>query len=723
MSPSVVHLTSAGVSLVLRIHPTGLPEVTHWGRALGDLTADELQLACSVAEQAPTASGADARIPLTIVPEHGDGWFGRPGVVGSREGTAWSPRFAVVETAIGGRVLDSGETVSHGPGGLRILARDEWAELELELDIALEDSGIVTMQAALRNTSAAPYRLEALRLVLPVPTYASEGMDFAGRWGNERWPQRFDVRYGLHARESRRGRTGLDAALMLCVGTPGFGFRHGEVWSLHVGFSGNHEHYLERTSSGSVLGGGELLLPGEITLGSGDEYRSPLVYAAYGTGLDGVASRHHTSLRARPGHPRSPRPVTLNVWEAVYFDHDFDKLSQLASAASELGVERFVLDDGWFLGRRNDRAGLGDWTPDPAVWPNGLDPLVSLVTGLGMQFGIWVEPEMVNADSDVARAHPDWIMRARDTLPIEGRHQQVLDLTNPAAYEYLHDRLTTLLSDSRIRYLKWDHNRDLVEAGSGRDLTPAVHRQTLATYRLMAELRAAHPGLEIESCSSGGGRVDRGVIEHTDRVWASDNMDPLDRMRIMTGTGMLLPPELVGSHVASPVSHTTGRTHSLPFRAAVAFIGHFGIEWDLTTASPEELAELAAWIQRYRHARDLLHTGEVVNGDRSGQDAAVRGVVSADGARALFTVIAAEHSPDATMRLRLPGLEAAARYRVQAEMPGMTEEEMSAIDAVGAYGLFSPTPVTLPGSILMTSGVEIPAMRPETAVLVHLERV
>ncbi|SIN79059.1 alpha-galactosidase [Agromyces cerinus] len=722
MSLSVVHLTSAGVSLLLRIHSTGLPEVTHWGRALGELTPDELQIACIVAEQVATTSGPAARHALTIVPEHGDGWFGRPGVVGSRDGGAWSPRFTVVETALDGRVLAADDTVSSGAGRVDIRARDDWAALEFDLCIEMEASGIVTMQATIRNTSAAPYRLDALRLVLPVPTYASEGLDFTGRWGNERWPQRFTVGHGVHSRESRRGRTGFDAALLLCAGTPGFTFRHGEVWSMHVGFSGNHEHYLERTSSAAVLGGGELLLPGEVVLATGEEYRSPLVYASYGTGLDGVAARHHASLRARPHHPRSPRPVTLNVWEAVYFDHDFDKLARLATVAADLGVERFVLDDGWFLGRRDDRAGLGDWIPDPAVWPNGLDPLVSLVTELGMQFGIWVEPEMVNVDSDVARAHPDWIMRARDTLPIEGRNQQLLDLTNPAAYEYLRDRLSTLLSDSRIGYLKWDHNRDLVEAGSGRDLTPAVHRQTLATYRLMDELRAAHPGLEIESCSSGGGRVDRGVIEHTDRVWASDNMDPLDRMRIMTGTGLLLPPELIGSHIASPTSHTTGRTHSLPFRAAVALIGHLGIEWDLTTTSPEELAELRGWIERYVGLRQLLHTGEVVNGDRAGQDAVVRGVVAADGSEAFYTIVAAEHGPDSTLRLRLPGLDATSRYRVRAEMPGITEVELAEVDGIGAYGLFSPVPVTLPGSILMASGVEIPALRPETTVLVHLER-
>ena len=226
----------------------------------------------------------------------------------------------------------------------------------------------------------------------------------------------------------------------------------------------------------------------------GESYSSPWVCFSSGPGLDVVARRFHRHLRARSRPVSTTRPVTLNVWEAVYFDHRLERLVDLAERAARVGVERYVLDDGWFGARRHDRAGLGDWVVSDEVWPEGLRPLIDRVTGLGMQFGLWFEPEMVNPDSDLARAHPDWMMAARDELPVASRHQQVLDLTVPGAYEHVKGQILALLAEYDIPYIKWDHNRDLVEAGSqpagGR---PAVHAQTLAVYRLLDELRAEHP--------------------------------------------------------------------------------------------------------------------------------------------------------------------------------------------------------------------------------------
>lgn len=271
-------------------------------------------------------------------------------------------------------------------------------------------------------------------LVLPVSPVATELFDLAGRWGRERAPQRAPLVVGTHARENRRGRTGPDAPLVLAAGTAGFGTRGGEVWAVHVAWSGNHVSYAERLSTGAaVLGGGELLLPGEIVLAAGESYTGPWVYAAHSAdGLDGIAARCHTHLRARRHHPRRPRPVVLNTWEAVYFDHDLARLTELARLAAEVGVERYVLDDGWFRHRRDDTAGLGDWYVDEAVWPDGLHPLVDAVRGLGMEFGLWVEPEMVNPDSDLARAHPEWLLATGGRRPLPSRNQQVLDSGRPA---------------------------------------------------------------------------------------------------------------------------------------------------------------------------------------------------------------------------------------------------------------------------------------------------
>lgn len=224
--------------------------------------------------------------------------------------------------------------------------------------------------------------------------------------------------------------------------------------------------------------------------------------------MDGVSERLHRRLRARPGHPSTARPLVLNTWEAVYFDHDLERLGRLAELAARVGVERVVLDDGWFSGRRDADAGLGDWNVDAAIWPQGLAPFVERVRQHGMQFGLWFEPEMVNLDSDLAREHPDWLLAPSEGVGLPSRNQYVLDIGKPEVADYLLERIDALVDEYAIDYIKWDHNRDLSEAvsrGTGADGgdRPGVRRQTLALYDLLDELRRRHPGLEIETCSGG----------------------------------------------------------------------------------------------------------------------------------------------------------------------------------------------------------------------------
>jgi alpha-galactosidase len=541
-----------------------------------------------------------------------------------------------------------------------------------------------------------------------------ETLDFAGRWGKEKVPQRQPITVGTHRREGRQGRTGWGAAGVLHAGAPGFGFASGEVWGIHTAWSGNHVHYLERVNEGeTVLGGGELLLPGEVRLAPGQAYTSPWLYGAYGDGLDEVARRFHRLMRARPQHPSSPRPVTLNTWEAVYFDHDLPALLELAELAAELGVERFVLDDGWFGSRRDDTSGLGDWTVSVDAWPNGLTPLIDRVTELGMRFGLWVEPEMVNPDSELARAHPEWIMATGGRLPIEARHQQVLNLAIPEAYDHIRDALVTLLDENDISYLKWDHNRDLVDAGTQPGGRPAVHEQTLAFYRLVAELKQRFPGLEIESCSSGGARADLAALEHTDRIWVSDNIDPLDRQQMLRWTTQLLPPELLGSHVAAGVNHTTGRQSSLSFRAATAVFGHFGIEWDLRQATAEERAQLRKWIAFYTEHRALLHGGDVVRLDHTDPTLLVNGVVAPDKSQAIYAYVSLAMSGLVTPgRVRLPGLDPQRRYRVRP----VFAESLPRIAQPPAWWNGGEG-VVLSGGLIASAGLHAPYLPPETAVV------
>ncbi len=733
-------LRADDVSVVLDLCDAKLPAIAHWGTDLGELTAADAAALVSAGVHPIVANIVDEPLRLAMLPEHHTGWVGRPGLSGSRGGRAWSPKFVVTAIeADGSSVASAGdEPVLITASRVSVVATDEAAGLVLRLHLELTPSGLLRTRAELANTGTDDYQLNDLVLAYPVPATARELLDLAGRWGRERVPQRREFTVGTHLREGRKGRTGADAATVLHAGVPGFSFADGEVWGVHVGWSGNHTHYAERTFTGhQVLGGGELLLPGEIVLGPGHGYATPWLYGAYGRGLDAVARRFHRFLRSRPQHPGTKRPVTLNVWEAVYFNHDLPTLLQLAEKAAAIGVERYVLDDGWFGSRRDDFSGLGDWTVSADVWPDGLHPLVNRVRELGMEFGLWVEPEMVNLDSDLARAHPEWVMATGGRLPVASRHQQVLNLGIPECYDHIRDALLAILTEYDIAYLKWDHNRDLIDAGTQPSGRPGVHLQTAAVYRLLDELRAAFPHLEIESCSSGGGRVDLGVLERTDRIWVSDCIDPHDRQQMLRWTGQLVPPEMLGSHIASGISHTTGRSHDLNFRAATALFGHFGIEWNLNTATAAELAELTEWIAFYKEHRELLLGGDVVRLDFPDAALLAGGVVSPDRSQAIYS-FAAMAGTDAVMlgRLTFPGLDPDRRYRVTPVQVGQAPSglrpplwwglerdytnELADLHS-GAGPRFVATDrnlgIELPGSVLLHTGLTDAAVNPDHALL------
>jgi alpha-galactosidase len=708
---STIHLRAGGVSLVLDARAGAgepLPVVLHWGPDLGDgLDGDALAEALV---PAAAHSAVDRPVRRRLLPMPADGWRLRPGLAGARPGGGgWSPRFLV-------RSAGPGEDEACAV----VEAEDPEAGLELVTRLRLHPSGVLEVGHTLRNLGDGPYLLEQLAASLPVPARAVEVLDLTGRWCRERIPQRHRLPHGAWVREGRHGRTGHDATLVLAVGTPGFGFRSGEVWGLHLAWSGDSVHWAERSPDGHAgIGAAELLGPSEVALGPGETYATPPVLAVHSDqGLDGLSAAYHRYLRDRPSHPRTPRPVVLNTWEAVYFDHRLERLTELADVAARLGVERFVLDDGWFGGRRDDTAGLGDWYVAVDVWPQGLSPLIGHVRNLGMEFGLWVEPEMVNPDSDLFRAHPDWVLSGAGRpgrLPEAWRNQQVLDLANPDCWAFIRDRLDALLSEHDIAFLKWDHNRDLIEAGhAGR---PGVHAQTLAVYRLLDELRGRHPGVEIESCASGGGRVDLGILARADRVWASDTNDALERQHIQRWTQLLVPPELVGSHVGPPRAHTTGRTHDLTFRAATALFGHFGIEWDIASASEQEQEALAGAIACYRRMRPLLHSGQVVRADHPDPAAYLHGVVAPDRAEALFAYVQLTASASETPGLaRLPGLDPHRPYRLTPLAVAGEPETKQAVAPrwVEAGG------VTLDGRLLGEVGLPVPVLRPEQALLLHV---
>ena len=701
-----LYLRSGGRSLLIDLSAQE-PAFVHWGADLGE----DLPEPGLLQDPVPPSS-LDIPVRMGVLPQASSGWRGRPGLRGSRDGTDFSPRLRLV----------SAERTAAAAGV--ITQSDPALGLSVRTELLLDAGGLLSLRHELTNDAGADYRLEGLELVLPVGPAAAELLDLTGRWCRERHPQRHPLQQGTWVRSGRHGRTGHDSSLILAAGSAGFANRSGEVWAVHLGWSGNHETFADNLASArTVLGAGELLGSGEVTLTAGSSYRTPWLYAAYSdSGLDGITESFYRWFRSRPQHPASPRPVVLNTWEAVYFDHHLDTLTDLAESGADLGVERFVLDDGWFRGRRDDTRGLGDWYVDETTWPDGLTPMIDAVTARGMDFGLWVEPEMVNEDSDIIREHPDWISgpafpNGTVRIPERWRNQQVLDLANPDAWNYVHERLDTLLTEYNISYLKWDQNRDLTEMGH--DGKPSVHAQTEAVYRLLDTLRAAHPGVEIESCSSGGARVDLGILERTDRIWTSDCNDALERQTIQRWTELIIPPELVGAHIGPTTSHTTHRTHSLSFRALTAFFGHFGMEWDVRTVTGQERDELRQVIALYKQYRGLIHTGRAINSDHPDPALLLRGVISEDTREGLFILAAlATSSYEMPGPVCLPGLEAKTRYKVEVLYPTAKTTFTQAGPPAWTSGEAEAT-----GQFLAHVGLPMPNLNPEHAILIAVTAV
>ncbi|MFF1573477.1 alpha-galactosidase [Leifsonia sp. NPDC058292] len=647
---SLIKVAAGGTAVIVSIADGVLPCVLHWGADPGQLDENDLRELSITTRRGVSSSALDQPWPLTVLPTETDGWAGRPGFVAEQ-----GDELIVAE-------WDDVSVDAH-PSGLSYRAASR--QLAFEYTLRIDEAGLVHVHQSLANLSGAPIRVDALEATMPVGGHAQELLDFTGRWIRERSPQRSRLLQGAQVRESRRGRTGHDSPYLLILGTPGFDNGHGEVWATHLAWSGDSIYRHDALpESATIIGAGELLRPGEIVLEAGESYSSPeTLFAWSDAGLDGLSQTFHRSLRSRPTHPDTPRPVILNTWEAVYFDHDETRLQNLADVAAGIGVERFVLDDGWFHERRSDDAGLGDWFVDRTVWPQGLHPLVNRVRANGMQFGLWVEPEMINLDSDLARTHPDWILGPTTHLPRAWRNQQALNLAIPEAWDTVFERLSALVDEYSIDYLKWDQNRDLHEAvPAGR---AGVHAHTAALYRLLDALRSKYPRLEIESCASGGARVDLGILQRTDRVWASDTNDPLERLKIQRWTELLLPPELIGSHVGPQRAHTTGRQADLGFRMAATVFSSPGLELNIADCAPEELSVLAKWITFYKRHRKLIHTGTLLHGDTGDSGTELTAVIG-DGAQvALYRYARSATSEFATPpRLLLPGLDPDTRYRV-----------------------------------------------------------
>lgn len=581
--------------------------------------------------------------PLTIFPGGGVGWFGAPALLAHRGDNDWSFQATRCE-------------LEQGCSTALITLHDDVAHIQIAILLAMEDD-VLTLSTTLTNVGDGVLDVAWLASgVVPLPADAKNVRSYSGRHNSEFVAINNPLTRSMWRRENRRGLTSHDCFPGAIVSGEGLTFGAQLAWS------GNHVQQIEWVDDGGYQWQmGESFAPGEVRLASGESITTAKMLATCAADANGVAQNFHAAIRRRidwPGGQMQPRLVHLNTWEGFYFDHDEAALKELADAAALVGIERFVLDDGWFAGRDDDTSSLGDWWADMRKYPHGLKPLADHVVGLGMEFGLWVEPEMVNPDSDLYRANSDWALSVDGRPLLASRNQLVLDMRRMDVRDYLFDKIAALLSELPVAYLKWDHNRDLIAAGN----RPAYREQVLGAYELMARLRMAFPGVEIEACAGGGGRIDAGIICHTHRFWTSDNIDAVSRVAIQRGFLQFMPPEIMGSHIGASPAHSTGRSQSMDFRGAVALPGHFGVELDVRKLDDVDRTQLSHWIACYKAQREALHRGAVWTGE-AGDGLLWQAHGSVDDLLLLVYRVDPQtqrHAPT----IKLPMLDPARRYRI-----------------------------------------------------------
>jgi alpha-galactosidase len=721
MTPNLPHapaefivLHSRRCSLVLEVHADEAPIWRYWGPRLPEGATPRVPLR----ETRPQPSFTlDFDQPLTLLPTFGVGWFGQSALLAHRDGLDFAQAITACEV----------EWLTPARA-LRLRLSDAVAALRIDVTLQLDEaSDVLTLQSTLHNLGTAPIDVQWLAAgTLPLPSHVDAVRSYAGQHVHEFLLQTDKLSRSLWRRENRRGHTSHDCFPAAVVTTPGATDDAGLVFGAHLAWSGNHAQTIEWLHDGQYQWQlGEWLAPGEGRVAPGASLQTPEIVASCSrAGFNGLAANFHTELRSRlnwHGGTMRARPVHINTWEAFYFDLQPDKVMALADAAAEVGVERFVLDDGWFQGRHHDRAALGDWWPDPGKFPQGLGPLAQHVTGLGMEFGLWVEPEMINPDSELFRAHPDWALQLAGRPLLTSRNQLVLDIARAEVSNYLFDKLDALLRELPIAYLKWDYNRNMTTAGAGG--YAAYRSQVHALYALLARLRTAHPAVEIESCSGGGGRIDFEVLRHTHRVWTSDCIDALSRVDIQRGFLQFFPPEIMGAHVGTAPAHTTGRTQGMGFRAAVALPGHLGVELDVRHLDADARAELKAWIALYKQWRDRLHHGRVWLGEAG--DGLVWQAHGDEGANELLLLIyrVAPSSQRQAPSLRLPMLDNAARYRVSSVAPAGEQDAQWFHSTSPFFTVLKNEGVEFDGAWLAHAGLPVPRATAEACFMVRLQRV
>ncbi len=504
---------------------------------------------------------------------------------------------------------------------IEIYMYDELAKLEVTLFYTVfEDFNAITRSVKFKNIGNMDIRI--LRVLSANIDFLGDNflmLQLSGAWARERHVFLRDIVPGIQSIESRRGASSHQQNPFIALMTDESDEWHGDVYGFNLIYSGNFLAQVEvdfyhntRVSIG--------INPFDFSwlLRSGESFQAPETVIVYSdTGLDGMSNTYHKLYRTRLARGRyrdAERPVLINNWEATYFNFDEKKLLEIAREAKETGIELFVLDDGWFGKRNSDNSSLGDWYVNTEKLPNGLDGLVKKINELGLKLGLWIEPEMISPDSELYRAHPDWCIhvpgRARHTM----RNQLILDLSRDDVCNYVINTITKLLKSADISYVKWDMNRNMTETGSAK-LPPerqreTAHRYILNLYKIMEEITGRFPDILFEGCAGGGGRFDPGMLYYMPQIWASDDTDAVERLKIQWGTSIVYPQIMMGSHVSAIPNHQVGRITPIEMRLSVAMAANFGFELDLSKLSEHDKASIKASIENYKEMRKIIQFGE-----------------------------------------------------------------------------------------------------------------
>ena len=660
----VFRLDGGGVSYVFGVNPRGELQQLYWGGRLGATDA--------FSGARPLADWASFDSSYTTTPQEYAGW-------GS--GLFVEPALKV-SFADGNRELVL-HYVSHteAPNRFDVVLKDISRKIFVTLHYAMDpESGILSRSATIENKEAEPVTVEqaaAAAWALPQGHYTLNYL--TGRWAGEWTLNQETVHPGARVIESRRGSTGHQANPWFAIQSGGSDENQGDVWFGALGWSGSWRITVEQDQLDAVrVTGGFNPFDFGYVLHPGQSLKTPIFYGGYSANGLGGASRllHHFEVesilpKAAEAKAPRPRPVVYNSWEATGFNVNEAGQMALAEKAAALGVDRFVMDDGWFGQRKDDHAGLGDWYVNQEKFPRGLKPLIDKVHQLGMDFGLWVEPEMVNPDSDLYRKHPEWALRFPGRPGMEQRNQLVLNLARPDVQAYLLGFLDKLLSENDIAFLKWDYNRNWSEPGWDQ-LAPAEQKRvyidyTRNLYAILAELRRRHPKVEIESCSGGGGRVDLGILQYTDEVWPSDNTDPFDRLTQQDGFTYAYTPQVMMAWVTDSPHWLNKRTTSLDYRMLSSMQGSLGIGANITAWTPDEAAEAKRLIAAYKQVQATIVQGDLYRliSPREGSEFSATETVRADKSQSVvFAFVHSTQEGRGFPILKLKGLDPASEYKL-----------------------------------------------------------